>query len=491
MKKKIEVITILVVIILLFSTIYAVYYYNPNEKSNNELTKDKEPPKIDFTTENTTGTNGKITSILATFSDNINVTNATIYFKKASLNTWNSKSILSGRFDLEIPESSIEDWYYYITVDDKAGNGPVGKPSADGSIYYIIDVTRRKTDLEHKVFIEEGTASWCSNCPKIEKILHEVYEPEDPNFYYVSLVSDKNKKAEERLYDHYNIYGFPTVFFDGGYTACCIDVEPEERNADLFREKLSKVESRDHPELYIDVNATWDDDKKELITDVIVENYENEKYNGILKVYITEIKSRWADWEGTSYHYAFLDYSIDKTIEIKENEQSFFTGTWNSKDFPDIYPENLWVVAVLFNSEEVKKYSDPPQNEREYNANFADATDGTKVANGTLPPGIGISFPNQWNRYILGKEKGRSILGKTIILGKISIKTNINSEEEIEKVEINIKGFFREKTITLYEEPYEYMWDTFSFGRYTITVTVYDKKQRTAADDLEVFAFII
>ena len=44
-----------------------------------------------------------------------------------------------------------------------------------------------------------------------------MFDLNDPEFYYVSLVEDENPKAKQRLEDNYNIYGFPTTFLDGGY----------------------------------------------------------------------------------------------------------------------------------------------------------------------------------------------------------------------------------------------------------------------------------
>ena len=122
-----------------------------------------------------------------TFSDNINVTNATIFYKTASANNWSFTSILSGSVNIYIPKNSDEDWYYYVTIDDAAGNGPVGDPSTNGSAYYTITVSDNgnngDNEFVHRVFIEEATATWCAPCTQVAAILHDLHETKKDQFY--------------------------------------------------------------------------------------------------------------------------------------------------------------------------------------------------------------------------------------------------------------------------------------------------------------------
>ena len=151
------------------------------------------------------------------FSDNIKVTEAILYYRKASDVNWNGISIINGSADIDIPQDPIEDWYYYVTVNDDANNGPVGDPSDDGSVYYTIKVLADNQDIVHYVFIEEATATWCEYCPVISDILYDLYNSGEYNFYYVSMVTDKNNEAKERIEIEYNKYVYPSVFIDGGY----------------------------------------------------------------------------------------------------------------------------------------------------------------------------------------------------------------------------------------------------------------------------------
>lgn len=70
--------------------------------------------------------------------------------------------------------------------------------------------------ITHTVFVEEGTATWCPYCPAMAEALYTVYESGEYPFYFIALVDDKNSQAADRLRNDYNIYGFPTAFFDGG-----------------------------------------------------------------------------------------------------------------------------------------------------------------------------------------------------------------------------------------------------------------------------------
>jgi hypothetical protein len=383
-------------------------------------------------------------------------------------------------------------------------------------------------NFTHIVFVEEDTATWCSNCPIIADVLHKKFNSSGkPDFYYISMVEDKNTKAHNHMYNDYNIRGYPTVFIDGGYRTI-MGTSDFEKN---FNEKLTEAKNRQTPKLILNLKAKWNESRKELTATATIENKETTTYKGNLKVYITEIKSQWSNWNGDPYHFAFLDYAIDENIEIQSNKNQTITKTWNPKNagYPDTYKENLWVVATVFNQKSTKEYSDPPENKYQFNAYYADATTAVRVSEGSLPPTIGISFPRCGMRYIFEKENGMIFDGKILltkekikflkasiqslfwknygpllelyekgyvsvscanIFGKITIKTNVQADAGIEKVEFIIKGRLGQVKETVYKEPYEWTWDTFAFGRYTITVNAYDKTGKTATDSIDVIAFI-
>jgi len=382
-------------------------------------------------------------------------------------------------------------------------------------------------DFTHIVLVEEAAATWCSNCPVVADVLHKEYNSSGkPDFYYVSMVEDKNTKAHNYMYNDYNIAGFPTVFIDGGYRVI-MGTSDFEKN---FNEKLSEAKNRQTPKIILSLKTKWNESRKELTATVNIENKETTTYSGNLKVYVTEIKSQWPNWNGDPYHFAFLDYAIDENIEIQNDKNQTITKTWDADNagYSGVYQENLWIVATVFNQKSTKEYSDPPQNEHQFNAYYADATTATRVTEGSLPPSIGISYPKCGMSYIFGKEKKRLFTGELLfskekikilkaqiqfylgnpepinklygeglksaicanIFGKITIKTNVQADAGVEKVEFIIKGRLGQVNETVYKEPYEFTWDTFAFGRYTIVVNLYDKEGKTSTDSIDVIAFI-
>lgn len=74
-----------------------------------------------------------------------------------------------------------------------------------------------QTGFTHTVFTEEATATWCPHCPSMAGYFYQVYVNHTYPFYFISLVGDMNSQAYSHLVSDYNLYGYPTGYFDGGY----------------------------------------------------------------------------------------------------------------------------------------------------------------------------------------------------------------------------------------------------------------------------------
>jgi hypothetical protein len=484
MKSTIKFITILIVAILVVSSIYVVFYLDDDKES------DTTPPKIDSITRDTNGTTGKITTITATFSDNVNVTNATIYYKSAYSEEWKSASILSGSIDIEIPSNSDDDWYYYVTVDDAAGNGPVGDPSNDGSVYYIITVTENVEDLVHTVFIEEATGETCQYCPGVSEVIHDLFKSGDYNFYYVSMVTDHDK-ASKHLYDDYNLSALPTVYIDGGFK---VIVGGGETKADVdvknFTEAIKTAEKRNVPKIKVNITVDYTNGSDKFTTNVVVKNFEEETYTGTLKVHLAEIISDWNYKIGGNIYNAFVDYIINEEILVASGEE--YSPKPKDWDLSNLYPENLMVIAVVFNSEKKQGYSDPLNNKNPFDAYFADATDGTYVvAGGDLPPEVNIENPVGGKQHLFGIPLFNTLLKVTRLIGRTKIVVSASDDSKVEKVEFYIDG---DLVFTDYEAPYEYtlkrigLFKSIFFRKHTIKVIAYDDTGKTKTDKLEIRA---
>lgn len=494
------IIIILLLGILLSASAYIILYTEDHPKNNNDET-DTEPPQINEITGNLTIPAGQTATITILFSDNINVTEATIYYKAAGEISWDSISILDGTASINIPSTATSNYYYYITIDDAAGNGPIGDPSTNGSLFYTITVTPKPDDdnnddedFIHTVFIEDATASWCTNCPNVANILHSLYESNKYNFYFISLVNGTSSKVTDRLYTNYNIYGFPTVYIDGGYRVILGGNNPES----TFIEAITAAQQRlTVPQIKLTLTAQYKNTSQQLTITALLQNKENDPYNGLLQLYLTEIVSHWTGYDSKPYHFSFLtNIPIQEDITIPENKDITLTGTMNISDYDY---ENLMIVGVVFSKEKQNGYSKPP-NDNPFDAYYADATNATKiVAKGNLPPQIKITSPEKGKIYyngkpILEKLQNRNILGSffnillkihnnSILLGKIIITVDATDDSAIAKVLFYVDGTL---VFNDTQAPYEYSFTKEKvqkllpfFNEHLLEVTAYDTTGKT------------
>ncbi|MDH7507728.1 MAG: hypothetical protein QHH15_08110, partial [Candidatus Thermoplasmatota archaeon] len=302
-------------------------------------------------------------------------------------------------------------------------------------------------EFTHTVFIEECTATWCRYCPDIAGILYEIYKSGNYNFYYVSMIEDEkneNSKVKSRLYDDFNINAFPTVYVDGGFEI----IVGGGNKKTVLEAAIKRAQLREVPKIKIVTKAEFDNTTNEIITEILIENDENETYKGFLKVYLTEIISRSVnphkafDNNPKPYHFGFIDYIIEKQITINSKSNETFIEKKKITDFivSDLKPEELMIIAVVFNSQPVKQYSNPP-NENEFNAYYADATDATiLVQGGNLPPTVGIILPEVGKLHLFGKPIFKTFFKRTVLIGKTTVTADAKDDLGIQKVEFYLDG---------------------------------------------------
>jgi hypothetical protein len=504
-----KILVILIVGILLSASAYVIFYTGENTDNNNQVASDTEPPTITFVTGNVTTNAGQAVTILASFSDNVNVTQAMLYYKNAGSTSWTEVSILSGTASIPIPSSATSNYYYYVTVNDAAGNGPVGKPSADGSTYYIITVSPQNggggnENLTHTVLVEEATATWCTNCPTVANILHSLYESHQYNFYYVSLINDTNPIAANRNWNDYHVYGFPTVFIDGGYSV----ILGGNNAASDYENAISAAQERnDVPQIKVMVTAQYNNITKVVSVNTLVENRGNDTYHGRLKLYLTEIVSHWSGYDSKPYRYAFLDYLLDQNISVEGKHNATYSSQPTNISAYDY--ENLMIIGVVFSSIKNTGYANPRTNENPFDAYYADATNATKVVEkGNLPPQLQITSPQKGKLYLNGKPILEKIIqrqpklkimenmtlleillyNKTILLGKNKIITvDASDDSQVTKVEFYIDNQIQYNDT---EAPYEWTFNKLSTFKslfvkeHVLKVVVYDDTGKTNSASL-------
>lgn len=92
------------------------------------------------------------------------------------------------------------------------------------------------------------------------------------------------------------------------------------------------------------------------------------EYKGTLRIYIAEIESRWDNYDGDPYHYAFLDFAFNDEIEITYLDTYEDSISWQG----DVQEGNVIIYAAVFNSEKNTGYAQPP-NDRPFDAYYVDA----------------------------------------------------------------------------------------------------------------------
>lgn len=245
----------------------------------------------------------------------------------------------------------------------------------------------------HNIFAEYGTATWCGYCKYAHGALKEIWAEGQYPFFYVSLVTDKNAKANQRC-GEYNIYGYPTVWFDGGYK---VNVGagsiPSAKAA--YISSITQCGNRVVEDVDIDLTATWlGGTSMEINVEVI--NNEAETYGGHVRVYITEKESSmgWFDTAGVKYTMAFLDYAFNQALSIPVGDSWSGSMQWDgaAMGFPSVTENNIMIIAAVFNDEWHQGYSYPPSS-NPFDAYYVDESAGFSFGSGPNTP----SNPNPAN----------------------------------------------------------------------------------------------
>jgi len=238
-----------------------------------------------------------------------------------------------------------------------------------------------ETESSHTVFCEFAVNTNLTNSAETANILQNIYESGEYDFQYITYVSDQYTKASDWLGDKYNIRGFPTCFFDGGFEVL-YDIPAIESN---YENKIYIASYRNVHDLDVVLDTVWFEDccSKKLDIEINVINNENKPYNGIIRIYIVERNSRWTyqlgETNGT-YKYAFLDFALDERIYIPAGGNvSIAAPTWINFVVDDVDGGELVAIAVLSNQNPYPGHSDPPYNEYSFNSNAVDEVAVKKV----------------------------------------------------------------------------------------------------------------
>ncbi|RLI54112.1 MAG: hypothetical protein DRP09_13935, partial [Candidatus Thorarchaeota archaeon] len=99
-----------------------------------------------------------------------------------------------------------------------------------------------------------------------------------------------------------------------------------------------------------------------------------------------------------------------------------------------------------------------------------------------------IKKPREGYLYVFDKEIMPTIFGSTIVIGKITIKTDAYDEDGIDRIEFYIDDAL---CFSDHDEPYSWTWDETIFGWHEIKVLEYDSTGNKAKDKINVLIFNI
>jgi hypothetical protein len=256
-------------------------------------------------------------------------------------------------------------------------------------------------DSTHTVFGTYGTATWCGYCKYAHGALKELYAEGALDFFYVSLVCDMNTIAYSHASNDYNLYGYPTLWWDGGYK---VDVGAGSIPAakSTYTSSINQAGARPVEDIDIDLSVAWLGGT-EMKIDASVTNNEGATYGGHVRVFITEIVSSmgWYDTAGQLYTFTFLDFAFNEPLSLSAGGSWSDSMNWDgsSHGYSSITEDNIMVIAVVYNDEWHQGYSYPPSS-NPFDAYYVDECVGV------VPGGGGTGDPPETPSAPTGPSEG-------------------------------------------------------------------------------------
>ena len=238
----------------------------------------------------------------------------------------------------------------------------------------------------HTPLGEYGTSTTCGYCRFAHGALKELYAEGQLDFYYITYVCNKNSVAYSHCKGHYNLYGYPTVWWDGGYKVN-IGAGSVPAAKSTYTSSINQCGARAVEDVDIELAVDWLGGTQMEI-ECTVTNNEASTYGGHIRVAICEKVSSmgWYDTGGQLYTMPFLDWAFNEPLSISSGGSWNDIMTWDgaSNGFPSITNDNIIVIAAVYNDEWHQGYSyTPPQNP--FDAYYIDECVGTEPATNQGP----------------------------------------------------------------------------------------------------------
>jgi hypothetical protein len=152
-----------------------------------------------------------------------------------------------GHTEYSKPPSSNPFTAHYVAATAAATDGSPGSNKSVG-------------DYTHTEFIEEGTGTWCAQCPymmlSLDTLYHDLNGLGQIPFHYAAMVEDGYSVAHDRLIDELNLWAYPACYFSGGY-AVLVGGEGYE---EPYRTLLDSAARREVVPLNLDIEVEFVND---------------------------------------------------------------------------------------------------------------------------------------------------------------------------------------------------------------------------------------
>ncbi|KYK21601.1 hypothetical protein AYK21_00675 [Thermoplasmatales archaeon SG8-52-2] len=221
--------------------------------------------------------------------------------------------------------------------------------------YEKINEISDNQNYSHTVFAGVAFTQSCGPCNNWSKNIFDTYMTELYDFEYASMIGyDENGNVLN--YDavywslNYTIGIFPTTIIDGDFERISGD------HIEELPDKLNSCGNRTVANITSNITAILVGNATLNIT-IIIENNEETQYNGYIRVFITEIISRYLTSLGNPFKFGFLDFAFNKNITINPGGIYKDSIVWNGfehedahgDNFGDIKANNIQVALVTYN----------------------------------------------------------------------------------------------------------------------------------------------
>jgi hypothetical protein len=201
-----------------------------------------------------------------------------------------------------------------------------------------------------------------------------------------------------------------------------------------------------------------------------------------------KIKEEYNALQSDNIENALISPEITRLIAYNRwDENESVTVIVNAKSTPRFN----CIIKTRFNGDEVTVYDVLSGEKFEGNPgalNIQMPAYSSRILVEEYPIEIEIEKPRKGYLYYFDREIMPTIFWKTIIIGGITVETNVLNESSIDRVEFYVDD---ELKYVDEETPYEWLWDEKSIGNHEIKVIAYDNKGNMTSDEIDVMIFNI